>query len=134
MGCCSERGDRAHLNAGHWPTATQWPALATGLIYVSYAYSGWNGAAYLAGEIRDPALLLPSTLLFGTLTVVALSLVVNLAYVFAIDPADIAWSIIAQLLDPGKMLFALLSLGTIAAGIPRAGVFRRPVARSRPPA
>jgi APA family basic amino acid/polyamine antiporter len=82
------KGDWTHLNAGHWPTTSQWPALATGLIYVSYAYSGWNGAAYLAGEIRDPAKLLPRTLLFGTLTVIALYLLVNLAYVFAIDPAD----------------------------------------------
>ncbi len=81
-------GDWAHLHAGHWPTASQWPALATGLIYVSYAYSGWNGAAYLAGEIRDPARLLPRTLLFGTLTVTALYLLVNMAYVFALDPAD----------------------------------------------
>lgn len=81
------KGDWAHLTAGHWPTAAQWPALATGLIYVSYAYSGWNGAAYLAGEIRDPARLLPRTILFGTLTVVVLYLVVNLAYVFALDPA-----------------------------------------------
>jgi APA family basic amino acid/polyamine antiporter len=80
-------GDWGHLAAGHWPTAAQWPALATGLIYVSYAYSGWNGAAYLAGEIRDPAKLLPRTLLFGTLTVIALYLLVNLAYVFALDPA-----------------------------------------------
>jgi APA family basic amino acid/polyamine antiporter len=82
------RGDWGHLSAGHWPTASEWPALATGLIYVSYAYSGWNGAAYLAGEIRDPARLLPRTLLWGTLSVVALYLVVNLAYVFALDPAE----------------------------------------------
>ncbi len=65
-------GDWGHLSAGHWPSAAQWPALATGLIYVSYAYSGWNAAAYLAGEIRDPARLLPRTLLTGTLTVTAL--------------------------------------------------------------
>jgi basic amino acid/polyamine antiporter, APA family len=81
-------GDWGHLSAGHWPAASQWPPLATGLIYVSYAYSGWNGAAYLAGELRDPARLLPRTILFGTLTVVALYLLVNLAYVFALDPAD----------------------------------------------
>lgn len=83
-------GDWAHLRAGHWPPVDQWPALATGLIYVSYAYSGWNGAGYLAGEIRDPSRLLPRTLLFGTLSVVALYLLVNLAYVYALDPSDMA--------------------------------------------
>jgi len=84
------KGDWTHLTVGHWPTADQWPALASGLIYVSYAYSGWNGAGYLAGEIRDPARLLPRTLLWGTLSVVALYLVVNLAYVFALDPTEMA--------------------------------------------
>ncbi len=81
-------GDWRHLAVGSsWPTATQWPALATGLIYVSYAYSGWNGAAYLAGEIRDPSRLLPRALIWGTLSVVVLYLLVNLTYVYALDPA-----------------------------------------------
>lgn len=82
------QGDWGHLSASHWPTASQWPALASGLIYVSYAYSGWNGAAYLAGEIRDPNRLLPRALLWGTLSVVLLYLLVNLAYVFALDPGE----------------------------------------------
>jgi APA family basic amino acid/polyamine antiporter len=80
------RGDWHHLSAGSWPAAEQWPVLATGLIYVGYAYSGWNGSAYLAGEIREPSKLLPRSLIWGTLSVVALYLLVNLAYVYAIDP------------------------------------------------
>ncbi len=44
-----------------------------------------NAAAYLAGEIRDPARLLPRTLLTGTLTVTALYILVNFAYVFALN-------------------------------------------------
>jgi APA family basic amino acid/polyamine antiporter len=81
------RGDWGHLSAAAWPPAGQWPALAGGLVYVSYAYAGWNGAGYLAGEIRDPARTLPRCLVGGTLTVTALYLLVNLAYVFALDPA-----------------------------------------------
>lgn len=83
------RGSWTHLDAGAWPTHDQWPALAIGLIYVSYAYSGWDGAAYLAGEIREPARLLPRCLIGGTLTVVVLYLLVNLAYVYALDPAAV---------------------------------------------
>ncbi|MFO0937124.1 MAG: amino acid permease [Gemmataceae bacterium] len=79
-------GNWHHLTPISWPTAAHWPALATGLIYVSYAYSGWNGAAYLAGEIRDPNRILPKALIGGTLTVIALYLMVNLAYVYALDP------------------------------------------------
>ena len=82
------RGDWNHLSASTWPTATQWPVLAVGLVYVSYAYAGWNGAGYLAGEIRDPVRTLPRCLLGGTLTVTALYVLANLAFVYALDPAE----------------------------------------------
>lgn len=82
------RGDWSHLSAGGWPTGEQWPALATSLIYVGYAYAGWNAAAYVAGEVRDPGRLLPRCLIGGTATVVVLYLLVNLAYVYALDPAE----------------------------------------------
>jgi APA family basic amino acid/polyamine antiporter len=82
------RGDWNHLAAGYMPTdQKQWAPLAIGLIYVMYTYSGWNGAIYLAGEIKNPSRLLPLCLIGGTVTVIALYLVVNLAYVFALDPA-----------------------------------------------
>lgn len=81
------QGDWAHLAVGGWPTVGQWPALALGLIFVMYSYGGWNAAAYLAGEIRDPARTLPRCLIGGVLTVIVLYMLVNLAYVFALDPA-----------------------------------------------
>lgn len=80
------QGSWRHLQASAWPSQEQWPALAIGLIYVGYAYAGWNGAAYLAGEIRDPIRLLPRCLLAGTATVTALYLLVNLTYIYALDP------------------------------------------------
>jgi APA family basic amino acid/polyamine antiporter len=80
------KGDWSHLSAGAWPRAEQWPAIAIGLVYVGYAYAGWNGAAYLAGEIRDPNKNLPRCLIGGASTVMVLYLLVNLTYVYAIDP------------------------------------------------
>jgi APA family basic amino acid/polyamine antiporter len=81
-------GDWRYLAAGGWPSKPQWAALAIGLIYVSYAYTGWNAAAYLAGEVRDPARTLPRCLIGGVTTVIVLYLMVNLAYVYALDPAE----------------------------------------------
>jgi APA family basic amino acid/polyamine antiporter len=81
-------GDWSHLKAGHWPTSQQWPPLATGLIYVCYAYAGWNGAGYIAGEMKSPERLLPPALVFGTLSVVGVYVLVNLAYVYALNPAE----------------------------------------------
>src|SRR5690606_26029592 len=42
------------------------PEFAIGLIYVSFAYSGWNAAVYVAGELRHPGRSLPRALLLGT--------------------------------------------------------------------
>ncbi len=63
------------------------PAFAVGLIYISYAYSGWNAAAYVAGEVRNPGRWLPVALLTGTLVVTALYLGVNGVFLTA-APAD----------------------------------------------
>ena len=56
------------------------PAFGVSLIYVSYAYSGWNAATYFAGEIRDPQRIVPRALLYGTALVTLLYLLLN--YVF----------------------------------------------------
>jgi APA family basic amino acid/polyamine antiporter len=45
------------------------PAFAVSLFFVSYSYSGWNAAAYIAGEIKNPEKNLPRSLLTGTLIV-----------------------------------------------------------------
>jgi APA family basic amino acid/polyamine antiporter len=61
--------------------------LALALVPVLFAYSGWNAATYVAGELRDPARSLRRALVFGTVTCVALYLAVNLTYLRAI-PLD----------------------------------------------
>lgn len=53
------------------------PAFAVSLIYVSYAFSGWNAASYMAGEIEDPQRTLPRVLLHGTALVTAMYLALN---------------------------------------------------------
>lgn len=59
-------------------------AFAISLIFVSFAYSGWNAAAYLGGEIRRPQRNLPLALLVGTVFVTGVYLLLNLAYVYAL--------------------------------------------------
>jgi APA family basic amino acid/polyamine antiporter len=69
--------------AGGTPTGVWWIAL----IQVSFAYSGWNAAAYLAGEVRDPGRTLPRALIGGTVTVCLLYLGLNLLFLYAV-PAE----------------------------------------------
>ena len=56
------------------------PAFAVALIFVSYAYTGWNAAIYVIGEIDQPSRTLPRALLFGTGVVTVLYVLLN--YVF----------------------------------------------------
>jgi basic amino acid/polyamine antiporter, APA family len=68
-------------------------AFALGLVQVSYAYSGWNGAAYIAGEVRDPARALPRALVAGTGLVTLLYLALNLVFLSAVAPVALAGQI-----------------------------------------
>ena len=47
-------------------------AFAVALIYASYSYSGWNAAAYVSTEFKDPARALPVALVGGTVIVTVL--------------------------------------------------------------
>lgn len=57
------------------------------LIYVSYAYTGWNAATYISGEMKSPQRDLPKVLFFGTALVTVLYVVLNLAFLYA-APTD----------------------------------------------
>ena len=57
-------------------------AMATSLIFVMFCYSGWNAAAYVAGEMEEPQRDLPKALLLGTLVVLVLYLGLNAVYFY----------------------------------------------------
>jgi APA family basic amino acid/polyamine antiporter len=63
----------------------------TQLFYVLFAYSGWNAASYLAGEVRTPTRTLPRSLLLGTGLVVVLYLGLNLVFAYAVPLADVGF-------------------------------------------
>jgi APA family basic amino acid/polyamine antiporter len=109
-------GDWKHVSDSSCPTGSQWPALSIGLIYVCYAYAGWNGAAYLAGEIRDPVRTLPRCLIGGAATVMVLYLLVNLAYVYALDPGAMARKSDDEVRPVAKLAVAVL-FGETAARV-----------------
>lgn len=55
-------------------------AFWVGLVFVSYAYSGWNASAYMIDDIKDPIKNVPRSILAGTLAVIVLYSFIN--YVF----------------------------------------------------
>ncbi|NPV05997.1 MAG: amino acid permease [Syntrophaceae bacterium] len=65
-------------------------AFGVSLIWISFSYSGWNAAVYVAGEIRDPERTVPRALLLGTALVTVLYLALNAAFVLAAPAAELA--------------------------------------------
>lgn len=62
----------------------------TALIIIMYAYSGWNGATYIAGEIKDPRKNLPRALFLGTLLVTLIYLAINVVFLISTPGCDLA--------------------------------------------
>ena len=58
-------------------------AFAVSLIYVSYAYTGWNAATYLSSELENPQRTLPGILLTGTLVVTVMYVALNFVFLNA---------------------------------------------------
>lgn len=57
---------------------------AVSLIFVMFAYSGWNAAVYVAEEMKSPERTLPAALVAGTLIVAALYFALNVAFIYAL--------------------------------------------------
>jgi APA family basic amino acid/polyamine antiporter len=55
-------------------------SFAISLIYVSYAYTGWNAATYLSSELEDPQKTLPWILITGTSIVMILYVLLNFVF------------------------------------------------------
>jgi APA family basic amino acid/polyamine antiporter len=101
-------GDWHNLRAQHGGLSnvgTQ--SFAMALMYVSFAYSGWNAAAYVAGEVVRPEKTLPRALLMGTGVVMTLYVLLNLVFLYAV-PSD-------TLAGPSDSFNPIIEVGDAAA-------------------
>jgi len=81
-------GDWHNLHSQHGGLANAATgSFALALMYVSFSYSGWNAAAYVAGEVVRPDRTLPRALLASTGAVMALYVLLNLVFLYAV-PSD----------------------------------------------
>jgi len=99
------KGSLAHLAAAV-PYRFDFAGLKTAglaLMWIMFAYSGWNASAYIGSEVRDPSRNLPRSLLLGTGIVMLLYLALNLFYVFAIPPTEMEGVISIGGLAAGKL-------------------------------
>jgi APA family basic amino acid/polyamine antiporter len=99
------------------------PAFAVSLVYVSFAYSGWNSAAYITHQVKDPVKNLPKILITGTLIVMTLYTLLNFVFLYTVPLSDLegkvdiafiaARNILGQ--PGGKFVAVLISIGLIAS-------------------
>jgi amino acid transporter len=103
-------------------------ALDLALLFVLFTYGGWNEAAYLGGEVRDPARNMMRILVMGIVAVTALYVLVNIGYLAALGLQGVRDSkaVAADLMrvvagDKGAVALALIvcvsALTTINAAI-----------------
>jgi len=67
-------------------SGTDWQTFGLSLLWIMFAYSGWNASTYIGSEIRNPKRNLPLSLLLGTGIVTVIYMFMNLFYVYAVDP------------------------------------------------
>lgn len=82
-----------HSDVSFMPTKTDMALLigapfAVSLVYVNYAYSGWNAAVYMAGETADASRTLPRALMLGTLIVGLLYMGLNAVFLSVVPMSD----------------------------------------------
>jgi len=65
-----------------------WKTIGLSLMWIMFAYSGWNASTYIGSEIKNPSRNLPGSLLLGTVIVVVLYLGLNVLFIYAIPPAE----------------------------------------------
>jgi APA family basic amino acid/polyamine antiporter len=115
LGLALGAGDFGHLASQHAQ-----PIPATGwllaLIPVMFSYSGWNAAAYVAEEIRDPSRNVPLALGLGTLAVIGIYLALNVLYLYAMPITELATLPDGRLTDMvAERLFGFIAGNLLAA-------------------
>jgi amino acid transporter len=65
-------------------------AFISAMIPVLFAYDGWTDVTYVGGECRNPARNLPFAIVWGTVLVIVVYVLTNLAYFRVLSPLDVA--------------------------------------------
>lgn len=96
---------------------------AISLVFVMYAYSGWNAATYISDEIQDPQRSVPRSLIVSTLVVMLLYTGLNAAFVYSTPLEDLAGKLDVALVVGknlfgdvgGRMVGALICIGLVSS-------------------
>ena len=96
---------------------------AVALVYVMYSYSGWNAAAYISGEIKQPEKNVPRSLLVGTGLVIVIYVLLNAVFLATTPVQDLKGRLEVALIagkhifgtNGGRVAGAVICLGLVSA-------------------
>jgi len=89
------------LGSGWKQVGSLWPAeinasvlsgVGLAMISVLWAYEGWSYVTFVAGEVKDPQKNLPSGLFIGTIALIVIYVLANIAYIAALGPDGVSKS------------------------------------------
>jgi basic amino acid/polyamine antiporter, APA family len=87
LGLSIGAGSSENLSGSAGPVALT--SYLAALVLVMFTYSGWNAAAYMAEEVRDPGRNLPMAIALGTATVFLIYLLINALYLYVIPIGEL---------------------------------------------
>ncbi len=89
-GFLSGNGDLSNFNTGAGVPSgiAGWKTIGLSLMWIMFAYSGWNASTYMGAEIKNPIKTLPRSLILGTGIVILLYLSLNVLYIYGIKPEE----------------------------------------------
>ncbi len=67
-------------------------AIGVAMVATLWSYDGWNSLTYLAGEVKDPQRSIPRALVLGTIVIITIYVLTNLAYLYVLPIQEIATS------------------------------------------
>ena len=67
-------------------------AVGIAMVATLWSYDGWNSLTYLAGEVKEPQKNIPRALIGGTIVVIGIYVLANLAYLYVLPIGEIARS------------------------------------------
>ncbi|MGW8316630.1 MAG: amino acid permease [Bacteroidales bacterium] len=80
--------DHFHIEKGEDFSGASLKTIGLSLMWILFAYSGWNASTYVGSEVQNPMKNIPRSLIIGTFTVTAIYLLLNVLYVYAVPPDD----------------------------------------------
>lgn len=92
------------------------PGFAVSLVWVSYAYTGWNSTVYIAGEVKNPKQNISRSLLLSTGFVMILYVLLNYVFLYA-APMEAMVGKVEVGYVAGNRIFGELGADIIGVGI-----------------